>query len=95
MGFTTLLLGMAAFFLLKTRLPPKPPGPFFYFGAFKKVTYSCLSISSFVSTDERYPVCENSTANGQTYILSFFSFLSFIGTFGQLAGLGEFAPYLL
>jgi hypothetical protein len=31
----------------------------------------------------------------QTYIFSFFTFLMFIGTYGQLVGMGTLASYLL
>jgi hypothetical protein len=41
------LLGVASFFLLKTRLPPKPPGSFFYLGAFKNPQYT-MTVLNFV-----------------------------------------------
>ncbi|WVQ78110.1 hypothetical protein IAT38_000191 [Cryptococcus sp. DSM 104549] len=44
------ILGTSAFFLLKTRLPPKPPGPFFHFQAFKSFSYCCIAFTSFTYT---------------------------------------------
>ncbi|WWC61154.1 uncharacterized protein I303_103733 [Kwoniella dejecticola CBS 10117] len=41
------LLGLSAYFLLKTRLPPKPPGPFFHFQAFKSIPYSLVALACF------------------------------------------------
>jgi hypothetical protein len=41
--------GTLAFFLLKTRLPPKPAGSFFYLDAFKNVQYVCVCINYWVS----------------------------------------------
>ncbi|GFZ46161.1 hypothetical protein JCM24511_04408 [Saitozyma sp. JCM 24511] len=76
-GFICLLCGITAFFLLKTRLPPKPAGPFFYARAFRDPAYCCLALASL------------------TYIFSFFTFLMFIGTYGQLVGMGTLASYLL
>lgn len=43
------ILGAMAFFLLKTRLPPKPPGPFFHLSAFRNLVYICLCIGASVS----------------------------------------------
>jgi hypothetical protein len=43
------ILGTSAFFLMKTRLPPKPPGPFFYSKAFKSLVYICLCVGASVS----------------------------------------------
>lgn len=63
--------------LVKTRLPPRPPGPFFNFAEFKNPAYCCIALS--------FPF----------FNFGFFSFLTFIGTYGQLAGLGPLAPYLL
>ncbi|GFZ51802.1 hypothetical protein JCM24511_09570 [Saitozyma sp. JCM 24511] len=42
MALLTLFCGVLAFFLLKTRLPPKPPGAFFYKEAFKNFEYVCV-----------------------------------------------------
>ncbi|KAK6902906.1 hypothetical protein I203_108166 [Kwoniella mangroviensis CBS 8507] len=42
-----LITGITAFFLLKTRLPPKPPGPFFRFEAFRSLPYCLLGSSAF------------------------------------------------
>jgi hypothetical protein len=42
------MLGTSAFFLMKTRLPPKPPGPFFYPKAFKSLVYICLCVDTSV-----------------------------------------------
>ena len=47
-GFMTGFLGVLAFFCLKTRLPPKPPGPFFYLSAFKMPAYSFVTLGSVV-----------------------------------------------
>lgn len=33
-----------SFTLLKTRLPPKPPGPFFYLEAFRSLEYNLIVI---------------------------------------------------
>jgi hypothetical protein len=43
------VLGTTSFFLLRTRLPPKPPGRFFYFKAFKNPVYVCLVVAAAVS----------------------------------------------
>jgi len=71
------VLGTMAFFLLKTRLPPKPRGPFFYLQAFKGLAYCMVAVGSMA------------------YVWSFFVWMFFIGTYGNLIGLGDFAPYLL
>ncbi|WRT67108.1 uncharacterized protein IL334_004074 [Kwoniella shivajii] len=42
-----LIIGTSAFFLLKTRLPPKPPGPFFHLKAFTSFPYCLIAFSSF------------------------------------------------
>ncbi|WVW83125.1 hypothetical protein I302_105143 [Kwoniella bestiolae CBS 10118] len=42
-----LLIGISAFFLLKTRLPPKPPGPFFHFQAFRSLPYCLFAFAGF------------------------------------------------
>ncbi|WWC90061.1 uncharacterized protein L201_004994 [Kwoniella dendrophila CBS 6074] len=41
------VLGTTSYFLLETRLPPKPPGPFFHFQAFKSIPYCLVALSSF------------------------------------------------
>ncbi|KAK4683914.1 hypothetical protein P7C73_g6297, partial [Tremellales sp. Uapishka_1] len=71
------LLDLSAFLLMKTRLPPKPPGPFFYLQAWKSLAYCFICLAFFA------------------FVFGFFSFLFFIGTYGQLAGVGTLAPYLL
>ncbi|GFZ52416.1 hypothetical protein JCM24511_10189 [Saitozyma sp. JCM 24511] len=42
MALLTLLCGVLSFFLLKTLLPPKPPGAFFFKEAFKNFEYVCI-----------------------------------------------------
>ena len=42
------VLGIASFFLLKTRLPPKPAGSFFYLQAFKNPQYTMTVLNFFV-----------------------------------------------
>lgn len=71
------ILGASSTLLVKTRLPPRPPGPFFNFSEFKNPAYAFVAIS--------FPF----------YVFGFFSFLTFIGTYGALTGLGPLAPYLL
>ena len=51
-GFMCGLLGVIAFFCLKTRLPPKPPGAFFYFPAFKNAAYIYVTIGMTVSIED-------------------------------------------
>lgn len=46
----SLIFGSTGFWLLETRLPRKPPGPFFHFQAFKSLPYCLLTIGSFVSS---------------------------------------------
>ncbi|WWD10171.1 hypothetical protein V865_008305 [Kwoniella europaea PYCC6329] len=46
-AFICLINGIIAFLLLRTRLPPKPPGPFFRFEAFKSLPYCLLGLSAF------------------------------------------------
>lgn len=46
-GFMCGILGVVSFFLLKTRLPPKPAGSFFYLEAFHDPQYT-LVVSNFV-----------------------------------------------
>lgn len=48
MALLTLFCGVLAFFLLKTRLPPKPPGAFFYKEAFKNFEYVCVVANFWV-----------------------------------------------
>lgn len=71
------ILGTTATVLIRTRLPPRPPGPFFHFSEFKNPAYACVAAS--------FPC----------FVFGFFSYLTFIGTYGRLNGLGELAPYLL
>jgi hypothetical protein len=71
------ILGTVATLLIRTRLPPKPPGSLFAFGEFKNPGYACVALS--------FPCL----------VFGFFSFLTFIGTYGNLVGLGTLAPYLL
>ncbi|KAL7422298.1 U4/U6-U5 snRNP complex subunit dib1 [Cryptotrichosporon argae] len=70
-------LGTGALVLLRTRLPPKPPGPFFHWAAFRGVAYSSVAVAFWFFT------------------LAFFSFLTYIGTYGGLYDIGTLAPYLL
>lgn len=102
------LLGIASFFLLKTRLPPKPAGSFFYLQAFKNAQYT-LTVLNFVvslppSIDPVQLVYDAGRRTGRVDQMAdsiqfigygFFAYLTFIGTYGQLAGLGHMAPYLL
>lgn len=71
------ILGTVSAMLVKTRLPPRPSGPFFHFAEFKNPAYLMVALS--------FPF----------FAFGFFSFLTFIGTYGSLAGLGTLAPYLL
>ncbi|TXT07124.1 hypothetical protein VHUM_03294 [Vanrija humicola] len=71
------ILGILATLFVKTRLPPRPPGPFFHLSEFKNPAYAFVAAS--------FPFL----------VFGFFSFLTFIGTYGSLAGLGDFSPYLL
>lgn len=73
MGF----LGVTSTILIRTRLPPRPPGPFFWFKEFRNPVYFFVCLS--------FPFL----------VFSLFSFLTFIGTYGTVAGLGKLAPYLL
>lgn len=47
MALIVFICSTLSFTLLKTRLPPKPPGPFFYMEAFKSLQYN-LALVSFV-----------------------------------------------
>ncbi|KAL1405505.1 U4/U6-U5 snRNP complex subunit dib1 [Vanrija albida] len=71
------ILGVLATLFVKTRLPPRPPGPFFHLSEFRNPAYAFVAAS--------FPFL----------VFGFFSFLTFIGTYGSLAGLGDFSPYLL
>lgn len=43
------LLGALGTVLMRTRLPPRPPGAFFYFQAFRIVPYSLYAFAAVVS----------------------------------------------
>jgi hypothetical protein len=88
------MLGTTSFLLMKTRLPPKPPGPFFYFQAFKVLPYAAIAASFFVSK-VAWSGHRGRDADCQCWAFGYFAFLFFIGTYGNLLGLGTFAPYLL
>lgn len=92
------ILGTMAFFLMKTRLPPKPPGPFFHLQAFKSMVYICLCLGasvrlpySYFQMDERGRMTEFR----QSWAFGFFTSLTFVGTYGRLLELGPVTPYLL
>jgi hypothetical protein len=48
MALIAAIAGTLAFFLMKTRLPPKPSGSFFYLDAFKEVEYICVCANYWV-----------------------------------------------
>ena len=50
MALIAAIAGVTAYFLLKTRLPPKPAGSFFYFEAFKDFQYICVCVIYWVSS---------------------------------------------
>lgn len=49
MALIALFSGVLSFFLLETRLPPKPPGSFFYLEAFRNLEYTCVCANYWVS----------------------------------------------
>lgn len=49
MALVAAICSTISFFAMKTRLPPKPPGRFFAFEAFKEVEYQLLVGNFFVS----------------------------------------------
>ena len=96
MALLTLFCGVLAFFLLNTRLPPKPPGAFFYKEAFKNFEYVCIVANYWVRARAVLPdISRDPELTEQTFSFGFFAFMAFIGTYGQAVGLGSFAPYLL
>lgn len=49
MALLCAIAGVLSFLLLKTRLPPKPPGDFFYPEAFRSIQYNCVVLNFVVS----------------------------------------------
>lgn len=81
---------------MKTRLPPKPPGRFFAFEAFKEVEYQLLVGNFFVSlTVAGSPSRFADTPFNQFWSFGYLTFQLYIGTYGQILGFGSYAPYLL
>lgn len=86
------LAGAIGTVLMRTRLPPRPPGAFFYPQAFRIAPYSLYAFAAAVSL--RTSIGEQKLII-QGFVINFFFFLTFIGTYANAQGLVTIAPYML